>query len=122
VKLGDSWEFDPEWVKTIIQRDLKKAKTIGTMRLRQVRRTLDRQIAVIDVNIRSTGGDFKADGTESGASIELSGEMSVNLGTMLDETLELKGRLVSSTGSITEFTKVTLPLNLRVTKSFVSDP
>lgn len=122
VKLGDSWEFDPAWVKAIIQRDLKNAKTIGTMRLRQVRRTQERQVAVIDVNIRSTGGDFKADGTESAASIELAGEMSVNLDTMLDETLELKGKLESSTGTATASTKAVLPINLRVTKSFVSDP
>ena len=122
VKLGDSWEFDPQWVKTIIQRDLKNAKTIGTMRLKQVRRSQDRQVAVIEVNIRSTGGDFKADGTESAAAIDLAGEMSVNLTTMLDETLELKGKLVSSTGTATSSTKVTLPVNLRVTKTFVSDP
>ena len=121
VNVGDSWEFDPAWVKMIIEKDLSKAQTIGTMRLRQVRRAETRQIAVIDITIRSTGSDFHSDGSQSGASIELAGQVTVNLDTMLDESLELKGTVTSSTSKPGESSKVKLPVRLVATKSFIKD-
>lgn len=121
VNVGDSWEFDPAWVKMIIEKDLSKAQTIGTMRLRQIRHAETRQIAVIDVTIRSTGADFHSDGSESGASIELTGQVTVNLDTMLDESLELKGTVISSSSKAGESTKAKLPVRLVATKSFIRD-
>lgn len=121
VKVGDSWEFDPAWVKLIIEKDLAKAQTIGTMRLRQVRHAQNLDVAVIDVTIQSTGADFKADGSESAASVELTGQVVVNLNTMLDEQLELKGTVTTGASKAGESTKVTLPIRLTATKSFVRD-
>jgi len=121
LNLGDSWEFDPAWIKMIVEKDLSQAKTIGTMRLRQIRRAEKRQIAVIDVTIRSTGGDYKADGSETSASVELSGQVVVNLDTMLDESRELKGSINIDTNKAGETRKVKLPINLTVNKSFVKD-
>jgi hypothetical protein len=121
VKLGDSWEFDPAWVKMLIEKDLHKAQTIGTMSLRQVRRSAAKQIAIIDVAIRSTGADFKPDGSESSASVELTGQVVVNLDTMLDEELELKGTVNTSSGKVGSATNVKLPIRLKVNKSFVRD-
>jgi hypothetical protein len=121
VELGDSWEFDPAWVKAIIEKDLVKAKTIGTMRLRQVRRAVGRQLAIIDISIRSTGTDFRPDGTEAAATIDLTGQVTVNLDTMLDESLELSGTVTSSTDRVSEVNKVVLPVKLVVTKSFIRD-
>lgn len=122
VKLGDSWEFDPAWVNLVVRRDLRHAKTIGTMKLRQVRRTETLQMAVIDVNIRGTGSDFRPDGTEAKATVELSGELTINLDTMLDEELVLKGKIELSTATATTGTAIVLPVTLRVVKSFVSEP
>ncbi|MCX6867967.1 MAG: hypothetical protein NTV46_17475 [Verrucomicrobia bacterium] len=121
INLGDSWEFDPAWIKMIIEKDLAKAQTIGTMRLRQIRRGEKRQIAIIDVTVRSTGADFQADGSEASAAIELTGQITVNLDTMLDESLELKGTLTSNSSKPGESTKLKLPISLVVTKSFVID-
>lgn len=121
VELGESWEFDPAWVKMIIQKDLAKAKTIGTMRLRQVRRAVGRQLAIIDITIRGTGGDFQADGTESTATVDLTGQVTINLETMLDEALELNGTVTTTSDRVSEITKVTLPIKLVVTKSFIRD-
>jgi hypothetical protein len=121
VELGDSWEFDPAWVKSIIEKDLVKAKTIGTMRLRQVRRAVGRQLAIIDISIRSTGTDFRPDGTEAAATIDLTGQVTVNLDTMLDESLELSGTVTSSTDRVSEVNKLVLPVKLVVTKSFIRD-
>ena len=121
VNVGDSWEFDPAWVKMIIEKDLAKAQTIGTMKLRQIRHAETRQIAVIDITIRSTGADFHSDGSQSGASIELTGQVTVNLNTMLDESLELKGTVTSSSSKPGESSKMKLPVRLVATKSFISD-
>ena len=40
---------------------------------------------------------------------------------MLDELLELKGTVVTGAGSLNDSKKVTLPVTLTVTKSFVKD-
>lgn len=120
VELGDTWEFSPDWIKSIIRADLKQAQTVGTMRLRQIRRTQSGEYAVVDVSIRSTGGEFSADGTESTGAVKLDGEIIVNLRTMLDESLELKGSIISTTGTATQATKVTLPITLTAKKSFVN--
>jgi hypothetical protein len=121
VNVGDSWEFDPAWVKSVIEKDLSKAQTIGTMRLLQVRHSEKRDVAIIDVSIRSTGADFQADGSESSASIDLAGQVTVNLDTMLDESLELKGTLATRSSKPGEAATVKLPIRLTVTKSFIYD-
>jgi hypothetical protein len=121
VKVGDSWEFDPAWIRMIIEKDLRNAQTIGTMKLRQVRRSASKETALIDVAVRSTGGDFKADGSESHAQVELTGQVVVDLKTMLDESIELKGVIITSSGKPADSKKLTLPVSLRVTKSFVRE-
>ncbi len=118
VDLGDSWEFDPAWVKMIIERDLSKAQTIGTMRLRQVRRSANRKTALIDVTIRSTGESFQADGSLLDGAVDLTGQVVVNLDTMLDESLELKGTITSTSRKGGDSTVVKMPITLVATKTF----
>jgi hypothetical protein len=91
IKPGESWEFGPAWIHMLIERVLKDAQTIGTMNLRLIRHTASGDFAVINVSVRSTGGDFRPDGTETSAQVELNGQAVVNLKTMLDESLELEG-------------------------------
>jgi hypothetical protein len=121
LNVGDSWEFDPAWIRQTIEKEVSKAQTIGTMKLRQVRNSQTRRLAVIDVSIRSTGSDFRPDGVEADATVDLRGEVIVNLETMLDEALELKGTITRTTIKGAETTKVNLPIRLVVTKSFVRD-
>lgn len=116
---GDSWEFDPSWIKMIIEKDFPKAKTIGTMRLKQIRSGLNHKTAVIDVTIQSTGADFRADGSSSGGTVELAGQVMVNLDTMLDEKLELRGTITTHSSRGGEDIEMNLPVHLVVTKSFV---
>ena len=118
VNLGDSWEFDPAWIKMIIERDLSKAQTIGTMRLRQVRRSANRNSALIDITILSTGEAFQADGSLLDGAVNLTGQVVVNLETMLDESLELKGTINTTSRKGGNTTVVKLPITLVATKSF----
>lgn len=119
VRVGDSWEFDPTWIRMIVQKDLENAKLIGTMKLRQIRRSAKKDVAVIDVSVRGSGGNFQADGTEQSARIELKGQTTVDLKTMLDESLELDGMLETRSGRVSESKKANLPIRLVVNKSFV---
>ena len=121
VKLGDSWEFDPAWIKRIISRDLDKAQTIGTMTLRQIRNAATYQSVVIDIAIHSSGGDFRKDGSAVTATVELTGQVIVNLGTMLDESLTLKGTITTATDRVSETSKMVLPITVVATKSFIKD-
>ena len=121
VNLRDSWEFDPAWVKMIIEKDLEKAQTIGTMNLRQIRHTEKTDIAVMDVSVRSTGGDYQSDGSQTTSSIDLTGQVSVNLTTMLDEMLDIKGTVTNIASKPGQTTKIKLPVHVTVTKSFVTD-
>lgn len=121
VNLGDSWDFDPAWVKRVIEKDLANAQSIGTMRLRQVRHTEKGKFAVIDVTIRSSGADFAADGSEASATIELSGQVTVNLDTMLDESLELKGVVTTASRKGGEATTAKLPVRFSATKAFARE-
>ena len=40
---------------------------------------------------------------------------------MLDESLTLKGTITTATDRVSEVTKVTLPISLTATKSFIND-
>lgn len=121
VNVGESWNFNPAWVQQVIERDLSQTKTTGTMTLRQIHDGLFGRTAVIDVRIQSAGKKARADGGESSASIDLNGQLKVNLKTMLDEQLELGGKVISTTHGGGEVRTVNLPVRLKVTKSFVKD-
>jgi len=54
--------------------------------------------------------------------IELTGQVTVNLDTMLDESLELKGTITTNAHKPGETTKMKLPVHLLATKSFVRNP
>jgi hypothetical protein len=121
VKIGDSWEFDPVWIKHIIEKDLNQAQTIGTMRLRQIRHSAEGRTALISITVESTGGDFKPDGTEASAHLDLKGEVSVNLETMLEEQLTLKGTIATRVGTVGQFVTTRVPVQVSITKSFTRD-
>ena len=121
VKIGDSWEFEPKWIKSIIEKDLQSAQTIGTMQLKQIRHAASGKTAIIAMRIESTGGDFRSDGTESSASIDLKGELTVDLTTMLDTKTTLTGSLRTYTGDLVNYVQTEVPINIIVEKFFTRD-
>ncbi len=121
VKMGDTWEFDPVWIKAIIETDLHRAQTIGTMRLRQIRHSAEGRTALISITIESTGGDFQPDGTEATAHLELKGEVTVDLETMLEKQLTLSGNFVTRNGTVGQFVTTRVPIQISVTKTFTRE-
>jgi hypothetical protein len=122
VVVGDSWEFDPSWVKHVLHRDVRQAQVIGTMKLRQLRSSGEGRSAVVDFTISGSGEELRADGTKAAAKLQLKGQVLVNLQTMLEEVLEASGTLEFSIGKAIESTSTTLPIQLRVTMTFVDTP
>ncbi len=116
VQVGQSWEFDPRWIKLVVQRDLRDALAVGTMTLREIRRTRTAQTAVLDVAVHSSGTTTTAAYRETSATVDLKGRAVVNLLTMLDESLEIGGVVHSETSDGSRRTIVNLPLQLTVTK------
>lgn len=121
VKIGDTWEFDPVWIRAIIEKDLHRAQSIGTMRLRQIRHSAEGRTALIAITIESTGGDFRPDGTEESANIELKGEVTVDLETMLEKQLTLTGKITTRSGTVGQFVTTRVPIQLSVTKTFTRE-
>lgn len=119
VKLGDSWEFDPILIQALITKDFKNAKTLGTMRLRQIKHTETATYATIDITINASGANFSSDGTAKDSAIQLSGSMTLNLSTMLEESIEIKGSIHSKISTGIDQFDTKLPVTLKVTKAFV---
>jgi hypothetical protein len=120
VTIGESWEFDPTWIRMLVERDLKQAQLIGTMKLRQIRHATGRDAAIIGISVKGSGADFQADGTETSVQIDLSGQVTVNLKTMLDESFDMEGTIISRVGKPGNSKTVTLPLRLQVNKTLVN--
>jgi hypothetical protein len=117
VNIGDTWEFDPAWLRLVIQRDLKDAQMLGTMKLRQIRRSTLAQFAVVDIDIRSSGAELDSTGRSTGATVALKGEARINLKNMLDEKLELTGTIDMQTHDGAKRTTLRLPVRMSATKS-----
>lgn len=116
VQVGESWEFDPKWIKLLIQRDLRDALAVGTMTLREVRRTRSAQTAMVDILIRSSGTQTTASYRETNATVQLRGRAVINLLTMLDESLELEGTIHSETSDGSRRTILDMPVRLSAVK------
>jgi len=117
LNIGDSWEFDPAWLRLVIQRDLKGAQMLGTMKLRQIRRSRLAQFAVVDIDIRSSGANLDSSGRATGATVALTGEARINLKTMLDEKVELSGTIDMQSHDGGKRTTFHLPIRMSATKT-----
>jgi hypothetical protein len=120
VQVGESWEFEPRWIKLVLQRDLRDALVVGSMTLREVRRTMSAQSAVVDMIIRSSGTKTDEQFRETTASLELKGRAVVNLKTMLYESLELAGNYRSQVSDGAKRTILSLPLRMTASQRLES--
>lgn len=117
LQIGDSWEFDPAWLRLVVQRDLRNAQMIGTMKLRQVRRTRASQTAIVDISVESSGAKTDAVGRSTGATVSLQGEARINLQTMLDEAVELTGTIDMRSHDGGKRTTFHLPIRMTASKT-----
>ena len=74
-------------------------------------------MTVLGVSIRSTGEGLRNDGKLAEGTVDLKGELVVNLDTMLDESLELEGTVTSNSQMVGDSKKVVLPVRMVATKT-----
>ena len=113
-RLGDTWDIDPGFVRHLIARDFGAAATEATLTLREIRTASEQRTAILDCRVKTKG---ERKGADAGAGIALEGTLEIDLATMLDRRLVLKGSLVTHTASAARKKTVRLPLTIEVTKT-----
>ena len=115
VAIGESWNFNPNFIRRILQRDVPNPQVIGIMKLRKVDKAPDgtRQ-AIIDCYIRGGGKKALTGGAVADAETGLAGSLTVNLDQPGRMRFYLSGRLNTGTTKGGESARAILPLNMSV--------
>jgi hypothetical protein len=115
VAIGESWNFNPSFIRRALQRDVPNPQVIGIMKLRKVEKARDgtRQ-AIIDCYIRGGGDTTLADGSVADAETGLAGNLTVNLDQPARMRFYLSGKLDTGTTQGTQTARATIPLSMSV--------
>lgn len=112
VRVGDTWQFQPSFMKHLMERDLKGAELDATMKLESIEVQDTVPVAKLGFTILSKGAKAQAD-----ASMFLKGSVIVDLNTMLDIHTQMDGFLHSEAEHGGVLTKVKIPLHFTVKQS-----
>lgn len=115
VAIGESWNFNPSFIRRALQKDVPNPEVIGIMKLRSIEKAVGgtRQ-AVIDCYIRGGGTKTLADGAVADAETGLAGNLTVNLDQPGRMRFYLSGKLDTGTSKSGESARALLPLNMTV--------
>lgn len=113
VKVGETWEFVPAFIRGTLRRDLPTAVVVGMMTLRSVETTSAgiRQ-AVIDCSIRGGGEEARPGQKVIAAEVLLSGNLVVNLDQPGNMTIRLTGNVITGARVGAAKSKVKMPLTM----------
>lgn len=115
IAIGESWNFNPTFIRRSLQRDIENPQVSGVMKLREVGTAPDgtRQ-AVIDCFIHGGGSNPLAGGGTVTAETGLVGNLTVNLDQPGRMRLYLNGKLATGVTKPGDSAVVKMPLNLTV--------
>lgn len=111
VRVGDSWDFNPSFIKHMMERDLKGAKVKAKMKLKEVRQLNGKEVGIVSFSINSIGVTHDSD-----ASITLNGEVEIDLERMFDYKVTMQGNMVTASTHKGVTTVVKSPIKYLVTK------
>ncbi|MFC7339177.1 hypothetical protein ACFQY0_18430 [Haloferula chungangensis] len=115
VAIGETWNFNPTFIRRALQRDVPNPQVIGIMKLRKVDKAPDgSDQAIIDCFIRGGGEKTMSDGSVADAETGLAGTLTVNLDQPGRMRLYLSGRLNTGTVKGGETARAIVPLNMSV--------
>ncbi|MEM1084445.1 MAG: hypothetical protein AAGI48_09990 [Verrucomicrobiota bacterium] len=116
VAIGESWNFEPSFIRRSLQRDIPNPQVTGVMKLREIGTAPDgtRQ-AIIDCFIRGGGRSETPTGATVTAETGLVGNLTVNLDQPGRMRFYLNGKLATGVAKPGDSAKVMMPLNLSVT-------
>ncbi len=112
MRVGDSWEFQPSFIRHMMERDLKGAAVEARMTLAAIEYLGKVPVARLDFTILSKGASAEAD-----ASAFFKGKVYVNLTNMLDYHTEMDGYLHSHVEHAGADTRLKIPLHFIVKQS-----
>ena len=112
VRVGDSWPFQPSFIRHMMERDLKGAQLDASMTLAGIERIDGVPVAKLAFTILSKGAKAEAD-----ASIFLRGTVAVDLRNMLDYHTQMDGYLHTEAEHNGVHTKIKIPLHFTVKQS-----
>ncbi|MFC4992375.1 hypothetical protein [Rubritalea tangerina] len=115
VRIGTTWDFSPSFIKHIMERDLKGAKVIAKMKLKDVKMLNQVPVAVVSFSIKSAGVRHDAD-----ASISLDGEVWIDMKRMFDYKITMQGEMTTASSHGGTTTVVKTPVKYLVTKELKS--
>jgi hypothetical protein len=118
VKVGDSWQVDPAFIRHVVLRDLGDTKLTATMTLKSVQNIRGERTAVLSFKLDTVG--VKGDSTSQSAataSIKATGTMLLSLDTMLDREFTIDGTLQTTAIQGDHTITAILPFNIRLTKA-----
>lgn len=115
VAIGESWNFNPTFIRRALQRDVPNPQVIGIMKLRKIDKAPDgTKQAIIDCFIRGGGEKTQADGSVADAETGLAGTLTVNLDQPGRMSFYLSGRLNTGTTKGGDSARAIIPLNMSV--------
>jgi hypothetical protein len=120
VNIGQTWTFNPAFIRHLTERDLGPAKLEALMSLKAITNVDNDRIAILNFSIRSQNSKESATGKiASGVLASVDGTMHVSLTTMLDKYLHMTGSLTTVSKNLGQATRVRLPVNYTVTKTVI---
>jgi hypothetical protein len=115
VAIGESWNFNPTFIRRALQRDVPNPQIIGIMTLRKIDKAPDgTKQAIIDCYIRGGGDKTMTDGAVADAEAGLGGTLSVNLDQPGRMRFYLSGTLNTGASKGSDSARALMPLNMSV--------
>lgn len=110
VKIGESWEIDPSFLRHLLLRDPGSASLEASVTLKEIKKVAGTDTAVLTLKIQSVAAqrDTPEAPTET-ATLNATGTLMVSLDTMLDHELIIEGSLLSTSRANGTLTTLILP-------------
>lgn len=118
VKIGESWEIDPSFLRRLLLRDPGTASLEATVTLTTVRNIAGTDTAVLTLKIQSVATQRDTPNAPSEtATLNATGTLLVSLDTMLDRSLIIEGSLLSTSRANGTLTTLVLPFRSQTIRS-----
>jgi len=117
VKVGDTWSFEPGFVRNFIERDLGPAYIDAKMTLKSVETIDGEPTAVLSFTIQTNARKAIDNSRISSAIIDLHGTLYVSLTTMLDKKMTMAGTVTTTTRQNGITSTIASPVTYIVTKT-----
>ena len=126
VKVGESWDYEPVFIRHLMLRELGTVEIKATMTLEEIRSIDGEATAILRCELQTIGAkeetERASDASGATAALNATGTLQITLSSMLDSKLTLTGTLSSTSRSGDTTSAMSLPMTVEITKSVVQRP